>query len=197
MNQKSINPGKIKPLFFLFWLAISSMAVLASCNHTPTASSFPTATTSPSTENITQAAKVIKAEAALKNLYTEQVGLAIESVTCPEDANFQAGSIFECQAIAQGVKFGIEIQVENDEGRFDSKVKGRLLNLSKVEDLLQKAFKDKAKLDVTADCGGKRRVSKAGDIFTCKVTDKQGQVRNAQVTVKDEQGNFNVKIEGL
>lgn len=194
MNQKSINPGKIKPLILLLWLAISSMAVLASCNHTPTSSNYPTATMSPSGENTTQAAKVAKAEAALKSLYTEQVGLAIESVTCPEDANFQTGSIFECQAIAQGVKFGIEIQVENDEGRFDSKVKGRLLNLSKVEDLLQKAFKDKAKLDVTADCGGKRRVSKSGDIFTCKVTDQQGQVRKAQVTVKDEQGNFNVKI---
>jgi hypothetical protein len=122
------------------------------------------------------------------------VGLAIESITCPEDANFKAGSIFECQAIAQGVKFGIEIKVENDEGRFDSKVKGRLLNLSKIEDLLQKAFKDKAKLDVTADCGGKRRVSQVGDIFICQVTDKQGQIRKAQVTVKDEQGNFNVKI---
>lgn len=194
MSKKSINPGKIKPLILLFWLAISSTAVLASCNHTPTFPTSPTATMSPSAENTTQAAKVAKAEAALKSLYTEQVGLAIESITCPEDANFKAGSIFECQAIAQGVKFGIEIQVENDEGRFDSKVKGRLLNLSKVEDLLQKAFKDKAKLDVTADCGGKRRVSKAGDIFTCKVTDQQGQVRKAQVTVKDEQGNFNVKI---
>jgi hypothetical protein len=194
MSRKSINPGKIKPLILLFWLAISSTAVLAGCNHTPTSSTSPTATTSPSAGNTTQGAKVAKAEAALKSLYTEQVGLAIESITCPENANFKAGSIFECQAIAQGVKFDIEIKVENDKGRFDSKVKGRLLNLAKVEKLLQKAFKDKAKLDVTADCGSKRRVSKVGDIFTCQVIDKQGQVRKAQVTVKDEQGNFKVKI---
>lgn len=194
MSTKSINPGKIKPLILLFWLAISLTAVLAGCNHTPTSSSSPTATMSPSAGNTTQGAKVAKAEAALKSLYTEQVGLAIESITCPEDANFKAGSIFECQAIAQGVKFGIQVKVENNDGRFDSKVKGRLLNLSKIENLLQKAFKDKAKLDVTADCGGKRRVSQVGDIFTCKVTDQQGQVRKAQVTVKDEQGNFNVKI---
>lgn len=194
MSKKSINPGKIKQLLIVFWLAISSTAVLAGCHDTPTSSSVPTATTSPSAENTSQAAKVAKAEATLKSLYTDQVGLAIESVTCPEDANFKAGSIFECQAIAQGIKFGIELKVENEKGRFDSKVKGKLLNLSKIEELLQKAFKDKAKLDVTADCGGKRRFSKAGDLFTCKITDKQGQVRNAQVTVKDEQGNFNVKI---
>jgi hypothetical protein len=194
MNRKSIHPGKVKPLILLFWLAISSTAALASCNHTPTSSSSPTATTSPSAGHTTQGTKVAKAEAALKSLYTDQVGLAIESITCPQDANFKAGSIFECQAIAQDVKFGIEIKVENNQGRFDSKVKGKLLNLSKVEELLQKAFKDKAKLDVIADCGGKRRVSKVGDIFTCKVTDKQGKIRNAQVTVKDEKGNFNVKI---
>jgi hypothetical protein len=194
VKRTSINSGKIKLIILLFLLAIGSTAVLAGCNDTPTSSNSPTATTSPSAENTTQAAKVAKAEAALKSLYTDQVGLPIESLTCPENANFKAGSIFECQAIAQGVKFGIQIKVENNEGRFDSNVKGRLLNLAKVEELLQKAFKDKAKLDVTADCGGKRRVSKAGDLFTCKVTDQQGQVRNAQVTVKDEQGNFNVKI---
>lgn len=179
----------------MFLLAIGSTAVLAGCHDTPTSSNSPTVKTSPSAGNTTQAAKVAKAESELKSLYTKQVGLPIESITCPENANFQAGGTFECQAIAQGVKFDIQVKVENNEGRFDSKVKGRLLNLSKVEELLQKAFKEKRQLDVTADCGGKRRVSKAGDTFTCKVTDKQGPVRNAQVTVKDETGSIKVKIE--
>ncbi len=194
MKRTSIHSGKIKPRLIMFLVAISSTVVLAGCNDTPTASNSPTITTSPSPATSTQAAKVAKAEAALKTLYTEQVGLPIESLSCTGDANFKAGSTFECQAIAQGVQFAIQVKVENNEGRFDSKVKGRLLNLSKVEELLKKAFKEKVKLDVTADCGGKRRVSKAGDTFTCKVTDKQGNVRNAQVTVKDEKGSINVRI---
>lgn len=194
MKRTSIHSGKIKPRLIMCLVGISSPIVLAGCHDTPTSSSSPTVTTAPSTATSTQAAKVAKAEAALKTLYTEQVGLPIESLTCPGDANFKAGSIFDCQAIAQGVQFVIQVKVENNEGRFDSKVKGRLLNLSKVEELLRKAFKEKVKLDVTADCGGKRRVSKAGDTFTCKVTDKQGKVRNAQVTVKDEKGSINVKI---
>jgi hypothetical protein len=32
------------------------------------------------------------------------------------------------------------------------------------------------------------------DSFTCQVKDRQGETRNAQVTVKDEQGNINVKL---
>lgn len=192
VKRKSFNPGNIKELLIPFLLAIGSTAVLAGCNNTPTATTSPTATSFPSDSTATQAVKVAKAEAILKSLYTEKVGLPIDSVTCPANATFNAGSTFECQATAQGAKFGI--QVVNKEGRFDSKIQGRLLNLSKVEALLQRTFKEKANLDVTADCGGKHRVSQAGDVFTCKITDKQGQVRNAQITVKDEKGNFNVKI---
>jgi hypothetical protein len=186
VKRKSINFSPIKEFICTFLLAIGSTAILTGCNDTPTD------TTSPSASDMTQAAKVAQAEATLKSLYTKQLGFSIESVTCPANANFNVGKTFECQATAQGVQFGI--QVENQDGRFDSKIKGRLLNLLKVEQLLEKTFKEKANLDVTADCGGKRRVSQAGDIFTCKITDKQGQVRNAQVTVKDETGNFNVKI---
>ena len=186
MKRTSINSSQFTKLICTFLLAIGSTAILTGCNDTPTD------TTSPSASDTIQATRVAQAEATLKSLYTKQLGFAIESVTCPANADFNAGKTFACQATAQGVQF--EIQVENRDGRFDSSIKGRLLNLSKVEELLEKTFKDKANLDVTADCGGKRRVSQAGDVFTCKITDRQGQVRNARVTVKDEKGNFNVKI---
>jgi hypothetical protein len=182
----STNPGKVKELILAFWLAIISMAVLTGCNNNPTARTSPSPASSAKPEN------VAKAEKTLKSLYREQIGLPIESISCPESASFKDGTTFDCQATAQGVKFAI--QVENNQGRFNSKVKGQLLNLTKVEDLLEKTFRERANLDVTADCGGKRRVSKVGDRFICKVKDKQGKVRDAQVTVKDEKGNFKVKI---
>jgi hypothetical protein len=81
----------------------------------------------------------------------------------------------------------------NDQGNFDSNTKG-LLILSKIEDLIKRTVKERANVDVTADCGGKLRPAIPGDSFTCQVKDTQGETRNAQVTVKDEQGNINVKL---
>jgi hypothetical protein len=83
--------------------------------------------------------------------------------------------------------------MENDKGNFDSSTKG-LLILTKIEDLIKKTVKEKANIDVTADCGGKLRASKPGDSFTCQVKDTKGQSKEAKVTVKDDQGNINVKL---
>ena len=161
----------------------------SSVTSNPTTASTPSAASNPTTgSNIT------KAEAALKNIYTQQIGVPIESVTCPENANFKAGSTFECEAKAQGVNFGIQVNMENEQGKFNTKVKGLLLNLSKIEEKLQATLKEKAGTDVTADCGGKLRAAKTGDTFTCQLKNKEGQTRNVQITVKNEKGELNVKL---
>ncbi len=136
---------------------------------------------------------VEQAEQALKTLYTQQIGAPVESVNCPDNIKFQAGNAFECQATAQKVKFTIQVKMENDQGRFDSQTKGILI-LPRIEELLEKTVKEKAKIDVNADCGGKLRAAKAGETFTCEIKDNQGQSRKAEITVKDETGNINVKI---
>jgi C-terminal processing protease CtpA/Prc len=118
----------------------------------------------------------------------------IESVTCPGNADFKAGSTFECEAKAQGVNFGIQVKMENDQGKFNTNIKGLLLNLSKIEDKLQATLKEKAGTDVTADCGGKLRAAKTGDTFTCQLKNKEGQTRNVQITVKNEKGELDVKL---
>ncbi len=120
--------------------------------------------------------------------------MPIESVTCPENANFKAGSTFECEAKAQGVNFGIQVNMENDQGKFNTNIKGQLLNLSKIEEKLQATVKEKAGKDVTADCGGKVRAAKTGDTFTCQLKNKEGQTRNVQITVKNEKGELNMKL---
>lgn len=223
VKRNFIKPSKIQRLVLVLVLGVTSTAVLAGCTNTPKASttsegssssttssssasspttsstpaSSPTTSsapaTSPTTSSATQSTNVKKAEEALKRLYTEKAGVPIDSVTCPENAELKPGGSFECQATAQNVKFAIQVKMETKEGQFDSKTKGLLL-LSKIEDLLQKTVKEKANLDVTADCGGKIRAAKTGDSFTCKVKNKEGQTRDATVTVNDEQGNINVKL---
>ena len=163
-------------------------------SNSPAASNPTTTSNSPAASNPTTGSNITKAEAALKNIYTQQIGVPIESVTCPENANFKAGSTFECEAKAQGVNFGIQVKMENEQGKFNTNIKGLLLNLSKIEDKLQATLKEKAGTDVTADCGGKLRAAKTGDTFTCQLKNKEGQTRNVQITVKNEKGELNVKL---
>jgi len=215
--KKSINPAQTKGLILSFLLAIGSTAVLAGCNKTPTdsaspdgssspatssspgtssssaASSSPASSTSPAASSSSNTSDVKKVEAALKNLYTEKAGVPIESVNCPDNANIKPGGSFECKATTQGVKFDLAVKMENSEGSFNSNTKG-LIVLSKIEDLLKQTAKEKANIDLTADCGGKVRQAKAGDTFNCKVQSKDGKTGNAKITVKDEQGNINVKL---
>lgn len=135
-----------------------------------------------------------KVETGLQKLYSEQTGVPIESLKCPENAQLTKGSTFECQAKAQGINFGIQVRMENDQGKLDSTTNG-LLVLTKIEQLLQKSIKERANIEVTADCGSpKIRALKAGDVFTCEVKDQKGQAKKATVTVKDEKGNISVKI---
>lgn len=206
LNEKSLKPAKIKGFILVLLLGIGSTAVLAGCKgNTPATSESPTTSKSPAasesaspskspaTTSSTKNPNVKKAEESLKSLYTKQAGVPIDSVKCPEDANLKTGGTFECQASAQGINFGIQVKMENDKGNFDSKTQG-LLILTKIEDLIKKTVKEKANLDVTADCGGKLRAAKTGDTFSCQVKDTKGQTKAAKVTVKDEQGNINVKL---
>ncbi len=158
---------------------------------TPQAS--PTASTFPSQSKATNAAQMAKAEETLKTFYTQQLGVPIDSVKCPSQVSFKPGSTFECQGTAQGVKFGISVNMKNEQGGFTTNSKG-LLSLSKLEDLLKQTIKEKAGLDVTADCGGKIRVAKPGESFTCDIKNDKGQARKATITVKDEKGNISIKI---
>lgn len=192
--RKRLNPDNSKQILCSLLVALGSTAVLAGCQSTPSPSNTPASNTPTTSSSTASSGNIKKAETALQGLYSKQSGVAIDSVKCPENANLKAGGTFECQAKAQGVNFGIQVKMENDQGKFDSKTSG-LLILTKIEELLQKSIKEKAKVDVTADCGGKKlRAAKAGDTFTCQVKDTKGQSKAATVTVKDENGNISVKL---
>lgn len=141
----------------------------------------------------TTPANLRRVEQALQNLYRRQLGVPIESVNCPNNANLKVGGIFDCQARAQGVNFKIRVNMTDNRGKFNSHTRG-LLILSKIEALIQKSVKEKTGANVTANCGGKLRTARPGVTFRCQVKSPQGQIRNAQVTVKDELGNTTVKL---
>lgn len=213
--QNAANHLQGKQVIFMLLIALGSTTILAGCQNTPSASNTPESSSTPAVSStptalITPAVlipppasganttnssdNIKKVETALQGLYSQQTGVAIESVKCPENSNLKAGGAFECQATAQGVNFGIQIKMENDQGKFDTKTSG-LLILTKIEELLKKSIKEKANIEVTVDCGSQKlRTLKAGDAFTCQVKDTKGQAKTATITVKDEQGNISVKL---
>ena len=183
-----MKPFPPKNIICLF-LVVGSTTVLTGCQSTPS-----TSQTSAASNATTPISNLKKAETALQSIYSKQAGVPIDSVKCPENANLKTGGTFECQAKAQGIDFRIQVKMENDQGKFDSRTSG-LLILTKIEELLKKSIKEKANIDVTADCGNKKlRAAKSGDTFKCQVKDTTGQSKDATVTVKDENGNISVKI---
>lgn len=171
-----INSWKIKGLIPLVLLSVGA--------------TIPAASAAPDDVN---ASNVRKMEQSLQSLYRRQLGLPVDSVNCPNNVSLRAGATFECRARAQGVNFGIQVKMEDSQGKFDSRTRG-LLVLSKIEDLIQRTVKEKAGMNVTANCGNKLRAAVPGDTFNCQVKNPQGQTRNAQVKVKDELGNINVNL---
>ena len=174
VKQKLISLGKFTGLISVLLLTIDS-----------TISATLAAPTTP--------ANLRRVEQALQNLYKRQLGVPIELVNCPSNANLRAGGTFDCQTRAQGVNFKIRVNMADSRGKFNSHTRG-LLILSKIEALIQKSVKEKTGVNVTANCGGKLRTARPGEAFFCQVKSLQGQTRKAQVTVKDELGNTTVKL---
>ncbi len=207
LPRNLMNPLPSKQVIFMLLIALGSTTIMSGCQSTPTTSKTPAVSSTPLASNtpavsstpavlIPPAAgsNIQKVETALKGLYSQQTGVPIESVKCPENANLKAGGTFECQAAAQGINFGIQVKMENAQGKFDTKTSG-LLILTKIEELLKKSIKEKANVEVTVDCGSQKlRALKSGDTFTCQVKDTKGQSKTATITVKDEKGNISVKL---
>lgn len=176
MKTNSSNSWKIKGLIPLVLLSVGATIPAASA----------------ATDDV-NASNVRKMEQSLQGLYRRQLGLPVDSVNCPNNVSLRAGATFECRARAQGINFGIQVKMENSQGKFDSRTRG-LLVVSKIEDIIQKNIKEKSGVNVTVNCGNKLRAAVPGDTFSCQVKNSQGQTRSVQVTVKDDLGNINVKL---
>ncbi|XGW00418.1 MAG: DUF4333 domain-containing protein [Leptolyngbya sp. BL-A-14] len=187
------------------WLTIaitlSSLTLFAGCTRpqtvadngspSPTATAAVSPTASPSVIAKSEATKDL--EGRLSKAFTASTKVPLDSVDCPVQFEVKAGNRFNCQATSEGQSFTIAVELTNPDGQFEWNTK-KLLVLPKLEQYIQSRIRDKGGPDVTANCGGKLRVAKPGDIFECKVTSSQGQARSAQIKVKDEQGGVDISL---
>lgn len=127
-----------------------------------------------------------------------QLAMPIASVTCgPEDRQMKAGEVFECTAIPQaGGRLTITVTQKDDTGNVTwevTKTEG-LLDLDIVEASVRDGLKAQAQVDATIDCGGRWRLAKPGEAFTCQATMADGRTATVSVTTAEE-GNISWKIE--
>jgi len=177
----------------------------------------------PSAAAIAQKAAATKAlEYRLKAEVTKKSGIPVQSIVCPITANPEDGKPFDCQAVAANQAFLVALRPKaapfvlppqagakpktaiaptppaqplspTQKSELQWSTKG-LLVLPKLEQTIQKGIKAQFQIEVKTNCGGKLRVVKPGDTFTCQVTDQKGTTKPITVRVDDEKGNVTWKL---
>ncbi len=132
-------------------------------------------------------------EQAIAQYLPNELGVPIQSVSCPARSMLIAGNVFDCQAkIAEG-SFPVKVTVKNAEGQVTLKTQ-QILRLSEAEAKLQQSIKQREGREMKANCGGKVKiVKKAGETFQCKLTDSSGKVGTATMTVTSKEGKVDAK----
>lgn len=159
-----------------------------------------TPSASPSLSNKSEGIRNL--ESQLKDAVAKSIGVPVDTVECPAQAELKAGDSpegelrsnrIDCQLSANGQSFVVAVELQGDGSQFQWSTKG-LLVLSKLEAFIQSRLQEKSGVEVTAACGDKIRAANPGDTFDCQVKDTQGRSRSVQVTVKDEQGGVDIKL---
>lgn len=192
-----VNPGF---LVFAACLSIGLSIGLSSCSGpsatSVTASPTPTQSEPQASPSIAPTMPSPSATSAQINRNLEQIltgeltkqlgGVAIGAVTCPAQAKFTAGTVFDCQAQISNGTFPVTVTIQDDKGNFTFKTK-QIAMLPKIESFLQQGIKDKSGVDVKANCGGKvLLIKQSGQTVECKLIDPAGKPGSATVTIKDE-----------
>lgn len=134
-----------------------------------------------------------KVEQAIAQNLPKEIGVPIQSVSCPDQVLLAAGTSFDCDAkIAQG-RFPVKVTVKDAQGNLNFRTK-QILLLSEAETKLQQSIKKSEKLDVKADCGGKVKLfKKVGEKFQCKLKTTDGKTGTATITPISEEGKVDAK----
>ena len=143
---------------------------------------------------------VVDAEAgekSIKKWLSEQLGIEADEVTCPQDVARKNGKWFKCTATAEGGELTIRVTQTNDDGntRFGtSDIEGVVVS-ARLEDQIEQAFRDRANMEVTVDCGRRHRVAVPDATFHCEVENRKGEEAPIAVRVEDRAGNVFWKLD--
>ncbi len=99
-------------------------------------------------------------------------GTSLKSVTCPPQITPQKDATFECTGeLTTGYTFTIKVTQRDDKGTlaWDVPNTPSLLNVSKIEGLIQDSLKAELGTSPTVDCDGTYKPIQPGQRFECKL----------------------------
>lgn len=127
-------------------------------------------------------------ELAIAQYLPQELGVPIQSVSCPAPTIVIPGNVFDCKAKITEGTFPVKVTVKNAEGQVTLKTQ-QILLLSEAEAKLQQSIKQREGREMKANCGGKVKiVKKVGETFQCKLTDSSGKTGTATMTVTSKEG---------
>lgn len=198
-SQKALNTSQVtKSNDVASFPAKPEPTITTQVTKSPEVKNIPTPTPTPTpTLTPTNTGKYLKGKQVADNLKTpleQQLGFKINSLKCPEKVDFIKGSVFDCQVTVDNDTFPIEVNLINDKGNVNFQSKGMFVK-SKVEAQMQEILKKEAATEAKVNCGDKKvLLVKAGDIFKCEVTTKDGKKKIIEGRGKEENGTFEWKI---
>lgn len=127
-------------------------------------------------------------EQQTKQAIVDDIGVAVESVDCPDDVEAKAGARFECVATGtDGSTAAVNVVQTDDEGNV--KISAKLVNIPSVEAELARQIGG----DSTVDCPDTLVIARRDTSFVCEATDKDttGKIR---VTFQNDEGRFSAEV---
>lgn len=142
---------------------------------------------------------VEKAEKQIGDGYAKQVkGALVQEVACPEDIAAENGTKAKCEmTLARDVRLDVALEVvsEEDDGRIRWTVVAGTLPGTLVEEKASDALEQQAGGAPDLISCPERVDIEVGSTTRCEVT-VDAQTYGATVTITDETGGFDIKVDG-
>jgi hypothetical protein len=144
--------------------------------------------------NTLNTAKLVE---AITTGITDQTGLGVESVDCP-DRPISAGDVFNCTAYGMSDStMTVQVEQKDNLGNINWEIVGstRILDLDVMEQQIVEQLTEQTGVSGVVECGSDRyKVAGAGDEFECTGRDNNGNEGIIKVTVQDDSGNYRWEI---
>ena len=145
---------------------------------------------------------MMKIEMQVLTTVKNQTGLEAKTISCPPKVKFQVNATFQCDvALSDNQVLTADIIQQNKIGEIRVNLEDGIKALKGVidNDLLARQITEgvfaQTQIRVNTDCGGRLRLTRKEDTFTCITTNLDNQEKNeVRVVVKDDEGRLSWEI---
>lgn len=136
-----------------------------------------------------------KVKSSIQSGVSSQMGLKVDSVTCPTEVEAKSGSNFSCTVKTSDLTEDLPVEVtqNDDKGNVQWKSKYEVAPSEKVEDEVSTSLASENNISADITCPTKV-LKKKGYKFECKAEDASGDTATVKVEVTSDDGDVEWKL---